>query len=86
MQFNAYPDTEMLSFMLPPCAFKILIALMGTLVSPFDPTFFIAVAASTIMFAKKSESTPTSLDDIDVFAQLMYESRSSSVALMARFS
>ena len=72
--------------MLLPWALRMLTALTGYLVSFRLLVDLTACIASTTMSAKKSESAPMILLDMDVLAMLMRDSRPRSSTLMLTFS
>ena len=87
VQFKAYPFTNTDSNELFPCALRTFTAFTGYLVSLRLFVDLTDCIASTTMLAKKAESEPMILLDIDVLAMLMSDSlpRCSTFVLMFSF-
>lgn len=86
VQFKAYPLTKIDSNELLPCALRMFTAFTGYLVSLRVFVDFTDCIASTTMLAKKSESEPMILLDIDVLAMLMSDSLPRCSTLVLIFS
>ena len=85
-RLRAYPCNTDDSFKLFPCAFKMLIALIGYLTSPMSLYVLMLMHASTTKSAKKSSSAPMIFELMLVFAhcnKASFPSVSTSLANLA---
>merc|ERR1711991_218635 len=68
VQFKAKPSTNSLSKADFPCAFRMLMALVGYVILPLGRSVRTLETASTHIFAKKSHSVPMILELMEVRA------------------
>ena len=75
VQLRAYPSTRILSFELLPCALRIFTALIGYLISPLLLVRLTAIAASTTILEKNSESLKLQRKKMHYHSRLFIDSQ-----------